>query len=116
MCGSAGCYAKQFQLDRFLDHLTVIIKSQNERKTNCPKKEFQLIKVKGTARNGGFNSSQPGTSDSVQNGFAPQEEVIGGTDGCYITQFQLDQFLDHLTVIIKSQNERKTNCQKTNFS
>ena len=58
-----------------------------------------MIKVKGTARNVGFNSSQPGTSDSVQNGFAPQEEVIGGTDGCYITQFQLDQFLDHLTVI-----------------
>ena len=28
----------------------------------------------------------------------------------------LDQFLDHLTVIIKIQNERKTNCQKTNFS
>ena len=31
-------------------------------------------------------------------------------------QTYLDQFLDHLTVIIKSQNERKTNCQKTNFS
>ena len=28
MCGSAGCYAKQFQLDRFLDHLTVIITLQ----------------------------------------------------------------------------------------
>ena len=24
MCGSAGCYAKQFQLDLFLDHLAVI--------------------------------------------------------------------------------------------
>ena len=61
-----------------------------------------MIKVKGTARNGGFNSIQPGASDSVQNGFAPPLEVIGGTDGCYIKQFQLDQFLDHLTVIIKS--------------
>ena len=61
-----------------------------------------MIKVKGTARNGGFNSTQPGTSDSVQNGFAPPLEVIGGTDGCYMKQFQLDQFLDHLTVIIKS--------------
>ena len=58
-----------------------------------------MIKVKGTARNGGFNRSQPGASDSVQNGFAPPVEVIGGTDGCYIKQFQLDQFLDHLTVI-----------------
>ena len=76
-------------------------KKQNERKTNCQKTNFQLIKVKGTARNGGFNSSQPGTSDSVQNGFAPPVEVIGGTDGCYIKQFQLDQFLDHLTVIIR---------------
>ena len=61
-----------------------------------------MIKVKGTARNGGFNSIQPGASDSVQNGFAPPLEVIGGTDGCYMKQFQLDQFLDHLTVIIKS--------------
>ena len=30
MCGSAGCYANQFQLDRFLDHLTVIIKRQKK--------------------------------------------------------------------------------------
>ena len=30
MCGSAGCYANQFQLDRFLDHLTVIIKRQRK--------------------------------------------------------------------------------------
>ena len=69
-----------------------------------------MIKVKGTARNGGFNSSQPGASDSVQNGFAPPVEVIGGTDGCYITQFQLDQFLDHLTVIIKCESKE---CQTT---
>ena len=70
---------------------------------------------KSKVRNGGFNSIQPGASDSVQNGFAPPLEVIGGTDGCYMQEFQLDQFLDHLTVIIKSQNERKTNCQKTTF-
>ena len=76
-------------------------KNSKSKKDKLSENEFQLIKVKGTARNGGFNSSQPGTSDSVQNGFAPQEEVIGGTDGCYITQFQLDQFLDHLTVIIR---------------
>ena len=69
-----------------------------------------MIKVKGTARNGGFNSIQPGASDSVQNGFAPPLEVIGGTDGCYIKQFQLDQFLDHLTVIIKCENKE---CQTT---
>ena len=48
--------------------------------------------------------------------FAPAQEVMCGSAGCYAKQFQLDQFLDHLTVIIKSQNERKTNCQKTNFS
>ena len=27
--------------------------------------------------------------------------AIGGTDGCYMKQFQLDRFLDHLTVIIR---------------
>ena len=90
-------------------------KKSKLKKDKLSENEFQLIKVKGTARNGGFNRSQPGASDSVQNGFAPPLEVIGGTDGCYMKQFQLDQFLDHLTVIIKSQNERKTNCQKTNF-
>merc|ERR1711928_22113 len=55
---------------------------------------------------------QPGASDSVQNGFAPPLEVIGGTDGCYMKQFQLDQFLDHLTVIIKSQYEERQTVRK----
>ena len=77
-------------------------KKSKWKKDKLSENEFQLIKVKGTARNGGFNSIQPGASDSVQNGFAPPLEVIGGTDGCYMKQFQLDQFLDHLTVIIKS--------------
>ena len=74
-------------------------KKSKWKKDKLSENEFQLIKVKGTARNGGFNSIQPGASDSVQNGFAPPLEVIGGTDGCYMKQFQLDQFLDHLTVI-----------------
>ena len=47
----------------------------------------------------GLPESQPGASDSVQNGFAPLLEVIGGTDGFYMKQFQLDRFLYHLTVI-----------------
>ena len=76
-------------------------KKSKLKKDKLSENEFQLIKVKGTARNGGFNRSQPGASDSVQNGFAPPVEVIGGTDGCYMKQFQLDRFLDHLTVIIR---------------
>ena len=42
--------------------------------------------------------------------FAPAQEVMCGSAGCYATQFQLDQFLDHLTVIIKCENKE---CQTT---
>ena len=43
-------------------------------------------------------------------GFAPAQEVMSGSAGCYATQFQLDQFLDHLTVIIKCESKE---CQTT---
>ena len=43
-------------------------------------------------------------------GFAPAQEVMCGSAGCYAKQFQLGLFLDHLSVIIKCENKE---CQTT---